>query len=394
MKKILVLLGVTIFTLALVACTSTPKLYVLNWGEYINEDLVAQFEAENGVRVILSLADSNEAMEQRVKENTTAYDIVIPSDYMIEKLWDEDYLQAIDLTKLENFNQAAFVPGLNGIMDMMFQDNPEVTDAYTVSIPYFWGVFGIMYNRTLAGLEEYITTNSWGSVFEQEPTGLFSRALKVGMYDVPRFAYSASLIYADSKAEYVGVDAAALNTFSTSLLETSEDILSQRSYHSWATDMLKKDIEAGNLDFAFLYVGDFFDTYLILTENAETPEEAAQLASHIGIHIPSTTIAFYDGMIIPAVARNVDLAHKFIDFFLDPDIAYENSGIVGYTTVLTATADMIKNATKGDLIRSVMVSAYPYNPSTIQNFTAIPLIAFSNENTDTIASMINTVKSK
>ena len=158
--------------------------------------------------------------------------------------------------------------------------------------------------------------------------------------------------------------------------------------------MLKKDIEAGNLDIAFVYVGDFFDTYLILTENATSPEEAAQLTSHIGIFVPDTTIAFYDGMVIPTASRNVDLAHTFIDYFLDPEIAYENSGIVGYTTVLTETANMIKNATKGDTIRSVMASDYPYDPSSIEDFVAIPLIAFSNANTDSVAAMINTVKSK
>ena len=391
MKKLVLLVAISVISLALVACTSKPKLYVLNWGEYINMDLVSQFEDEYGVKVVISLADSNEAMEQQIKEETTKFDIVIPSDYMIEKLWDEGYLQSIDLSKLTNFDQSKFVTGLDGIMGMMFQDNPEVTNAYTVSIPYFWGVFGIMYNRQLAGIQTYIEDNQWAAIFETEPTSTFSRALKVGMYDVSRFAYSASLIYANDK-DLID-DADALNTFSQTYLDLSEDILLQRNYTLWATDMLKKDVEAGNLDMAFVYVGDFFDTYLILTENATTTQEAAELTSHIGIFVPDTTIAFYDGMIIPEAARNVDLAHQFIDFFLDPVIAYENSGIVGYTTVLTETATMIETASKGDIIRSVMASDYPYNPSSIQNFVAIPLIAFSNADTDTIAAMINAVKS-
>ncbi len=392
MKKIVFLLVAVFASLALLACNATPKLYVLNWGEYINEELVADFEQENGVEVIFTFADSNEAMEQAIMAGTTKYDIAVPSDYMIEKLWDNDYLQEIDLSKLTHFDQTAFVPGLDGIMSQMFQDNDEVTDAYKISIPYFWGVFGIMYNRSLAGLETYIEENGWGVMFEQEPTGLFTRPLKVGMYDVSRFAYSASLIYADE--EGIIDDATALNVYSANYLSVAEDILSVRNYEAWATDMLKKDIEAGNLDYGFLYVGDFFDTYLILTENATTTEEAATLTEHIGIYIPDTTIAFYDGMIIPADARNVDLAHKFIDFFLDPEIAYENSGIVGYTTVLTATANMIKTAAKGDVIRSVMASDYPYDPSTIQDFIAIPLIAFSNADTDAITSMITSVKSQ
>jgi len=392
MKKIYLLLGVVLASLALMACSSKPRLYVLNWGEYINDDLVDQFEKEYGVKVVMSFADQNEAMEQKIVEETTKFDIVVPSDYMIEKLWDGGYLQAIDLEKLSNFDQSAFVPGLDGIMSMMFQDNPEVTNSYTVSIPYFWGVFGIMYNRQLAGIESYIENNQWGAIFEVEPTSTFSRPLKVGMYDVSRFAYSASLIYANYRNEIQ--DENALNKYSTDYLQRSEQILSQRPYTLWATDMLKKDVEAGNLDMAFVYVGDFFDQYLILTQDATTAEQAAELTNHIGIFVPDTTIAFYDGMVIPKAARNVDLAHTFINYFLDPQIAYENSGIVGYTTVLTETANMIKNATEGDVIRSVMASDYPYDPSTITDFSAIPLIAFSNDTTDTIAAMIHTVKSK
>ncbi|MFA6692858.1 MAG: hypothetical protein WCR73_03780, partial [Acholeplasmataceae bacterium] len=124
-----------------------------------------------------------------------------------------------------------------------------------------------------------------------------------------------------------------------------------------------------------------------------TAEEARAATSEIGIYVPENTIAFYDGMVIPTNARNVDLAHQFIDFFLDPMNAYENSGIVGYTTTLQATYDMIYNATEGDVVRSIMVQDYPYNPSASGNFAGKPLIAFSSDFTDQIASMVNRVRS-
>ncbi len=391
MKKMISVIFVVLAGLTLFACSSKPTLYVLNWGEYINEDLLSQFEDEYGVNVSMSLADSNELMEEKIKNQTTAYDIVIPSDYMIEKLYDEGYLQQIDLTLLSNFSEEAFLDGVNVVMSNMFLDNTDVDSAYQVSMPYFWGVFGIMYNNSIDGLSTYIEENDWAVMFEDQPTTI-SETLKVGMYDVPRFAYSLSMLYADQ----VGLidDANALNTASTEYLTLAEELLAMKEYDEWSTDMLKKNIAEGILDYAFTYVGDFFDTYLILSEEATTAEEARAATANIGIYVPENTIAFYDGMVIPTNARNVDLAHKFIDFFLDPMVAYENSGIVGYTTTIQETYDMIYNATEGDVVRSIMVQDYPYNPSASENFAGKPLFAFSTEFTYDIASMINRVKAQ
>lgn len=391
MKKMISVLFVVLAGLTLFACSSKPTLYVLNWGEYINEDLLSKFEDEYGVNVSMSLADSNELMEEKIKNQTTAYDIVIPSDYMIEKLYNEGYLQKIDLSKLTNFSQDAFLDGVNTVMSNMFQDNEDVSSAYEVSIPYFWGVFGIMYNNNVDGLADYISANDWAVMFEDQPT-TFTEDLTVGMYDVPRIAYSLSMLYAYQVGDIT--DPNALNVASASNLTLSEQLLSMKSYTEWSTDMLKKNIAEGILDYAFTYVGDFFDTYLILSENATTAEEARAATAGIGIYVPENTIAFYDGMVIPTNARSVDLAHQFIDFFLDPMNAYENSSIVGYTTTLQETYDMIFNATEGDVVRSAMVQDYPYNPATSNTFAGRPLVAFDTDFTTQIANMVNRVKAK
>jgi spermidine/putrescine transport system substrate-binding protein len=390
MKKLIVFFAILVLPLITLACSSVPTLNVLNWGEYINQDVVDAFEEEYGVRVRISIASSNELMEQRIKAGTTSYDIVVPSDYMIEKLWDEGYLQEIDTTKLTNFSADSFLAGINLIMDQMFVDNPEVTSPYQVAIPYFWGVFGIMYNNTIPGLKEYIEANAWSSVFETEPSGLFTSPLRVGMYDVPRFAFSASMLYANEVESIT--DTTALNTPSTTFLSSAETILKQRTYTSFQTDSLKKDIELGELDIAFTYVGDFFDTFLILSEDATTEAEALEATDHIGVFVPENTIAFFDGMIIPKDAKNVDLAHQFIDWFLDPDNAYENSGIVGYTTALQSVYDTIWSAAKGDIVRSVMVQNFPYNPMSSDSFAAVPLLPFSDSFTNDITTMLSRVK--
>ena len=392
MKKIITLFTILVLPLVTLACSSKLTLNVLNWGEYINMDVVKAFEEEYDVRVRITLASSNELMEQRIKAQTTSYDIVIPSDYMIEKLYDEGYLQKINLDLLTNYNSESFLDGVNIIMDQMFLDNEDVSNPYTVTIPYFWGVFGIMFNNSIPGLKEYIETNEWKSVFEVEPSSLFNTPLRVGMYDVPRFAYSSAMLYAN-QVGLVG-DVNALNTASQTYLSQAETILGLRNYHVFATDNLKKDIELGSLDLAFTYVGDFFDTFLILTEEATTEAEAKSLTNHIGVYVPASTIAFFDGMVIPTDAKNVELAHKFIDWFLDPENAYENSGIVGYTTALQSVYDVILNGTKGDVVRSVMVRDYPYNPMKDENFAAKPLLAFSDSFSNNITTMYNRVRAK
>ena len=392
MKKVIISFALLVLPLFLLACSSKVTLNVLNWGEYINTDVVRAFEQEYGVRVRISEASSNELMEQRIKSQTTSYDIVVPSDYMIEKLYDEGYLQTIDTTKLTNFNRDNFLDGVNLIMDQMFVDNPELNSPYQVTIPYFWGVFGIMYNNRIAGLKEYIEEAQWKSVFETEPTGRFSSPLRVGMYDVPRFAYSSAMLYANQ----VGLieSNTALNTESQTNLSQAETILKQRNYHVFQTDILKKDVELGTLDLAFTYVGDFFDTFLILTEDATTEAQARDLTSHIGVFVPDSTIAFFDGMVIPKDAKNVDLAHQFIDWFLAPSNAYENSGIVGYTTTLKSVYNTIYDGLEGDLVRKVMVREYPYNPMTSLDFQAKPLLPFSDSFSNNITTMLNRVKAR
>lgn len=393
MKKFLLFALVGLLPLTFLACNKQEEvLYVLNWGEYINEDLVAQFTEDTGIVVEISTVDSNEKMKEALELGTSTYDIVIPSDYMIEYLYDNDYLQQIDLSKLSNFAEANFMDGVDSIMHQLFTDNEDVTSPYQVAIPYFWGLFGLMYNDTVPGLQEYIEANGWGAIFGPDESGI--SGLRSGIYSVPRFVYSAALLYAASEDTlYPSVADNAMNVFSEANVSLVETILGERTYTEFGTDAMKKNIDSDTLDIAFTYVGDFFDTYLgnCETVGATTGAEAEAANAHLGIYIPSRTIAFVDCMIIPKNAENVDNAHVFINYFLDPANAYVNSGIVGYTTTLKATYDMIKNATEGDLVRQAMVENHPYDPMTVQGVSAAPLIIFRDDDTTEIDTMFTRV---
>jgi spermidine/putrescine-binding protein len=150
MKKlfqVFLLLLLSYLSFNLVSCSNSKDLYILNWDEYIDEDLIEEFEQLYDCNIILDTAQSNETMFSKIMSDAAPYDIAIPSDYMIGQmiLCDEDGIDApiikkIDFSKLENYKAENFDPKL---MELIRKDCPEL-EAYCV--PYFWGSLGIMYN--------------------------------------------------------------------------------------------------------------------------------------------------------------------------------------------------------------------------------------------------------
>ena len=280
---------------SLTSCANQNTLLILNWGEYINDDVVLEFEKEYNCEVIISITDSNEKFYSKVKSGTTAYDLVVPSDYMVQKMADQNMIQKLDLSRLTNYNRESFMPGVNGIIDEM---NVKGTDYTSYFVPYLWGTFGLMYNKRVNGLEELVKEHGWQGYFD--PTIIPSN-VKVGMYNVPRDAYAAAMFYNHLSPNEVTPD----------LLKLAEKTLSMRKFKEWGTDTLKKGVQSGNLDLAFVYTGDFLD---MLYEVVDTPEELDNI--NFDIYIPDETIAFMDTLVMPKNARHVDLAYKFMDFML------------------------------------------------------------------------------
>ncbi len=371
MKNKWVLKALVLSSVILVSgCKGNNVLLVLNWGEYINEDLVVAFEDYYDVRVVMNLASSSELMEQKIKSGTTCYDIVIPSDYMIDKLYREDYLRQIELDQLENYDENVFLPGLKDIQDVMFEGNQSY------AIPYFWGTFGLVYNKTKPGLEEAVKQYGWASIFEEDKTPAGTR---VGMYNVPRLSYAAAMMYYDDDTTRERYNVASDENF-----QIFEDVLRQREFYEWGTDELKKHISSGNLDLAFMYTGDFFDIYNLRAEEGQGMED-------MGIFIPPLTISFFDGMIIPKNAQHYDLALKFMDWFLDPQVAFDNASIVGYCTPIAATYAMMQ----ADPEWEDKINNYPYYPdgSNPDNpFVALPLKDIGTASVSRLATIINNVK--
>lgn len=382
MKKILAFALMLTAAVVLAACDSRPVLRILNWGEYINDAVVDRFEEEFGYRVIVDVADSNEAFYSKIKSGTTAYDIVIPSDYMIEKMQEENMLIELDYSLLPNRDNVTYMSGVDQIFDSMtattLTRTSETVDFTKYAVPYFWGTFGIIYNNRIAGLETALETHGWGAYFDpsKAPAGV-----RRGMYDVPQFAYAAAMLYLDQN----------VNAFSQSLLDQAEDAIDQANFVEWGDDSLKRNVEAGNLDMALVYTGDYLDRLYIQLDEGKTLSE---VQAEFNIYVPEDTFVFADMMVIPNTSKNVDRAHEFINFMLDPENVALNAEVVGYAAALVEAYDLImENLTSDDewYKNWALANQTYYNKNAVLNVA--PLTALNASDIDDINTMIDNVRS-
>lgn len=320
LKKFFGLLALSLLCYFMSSCKTESQLLILNWGEYINEDLVTKFEEEYHCIVNISIVESNELFYAKVKSGTTAYDIVVPSDYMVEKMQQKDLLQKINYDLIPNYHNDKLLPGAQGIRSQM----GKTLEDYAV--PYLWGTFGLMYNKKVNGLKEALMeTDGWPVYFNHSS---FNSNLRVAMYNVPRYAYATAMFASDADPNYVDSES----------LEKAYNLIKNANFVEWGTDQLKKQIAINNLDLAFVYTGDFLDQLYIELQSGTLLENIP-----FDIYIPSKTIAFMDNLVIPKKARHVKLAHEFINFMIEKENAYLNSSVVGYCTPYQEAYDMIVN---------------------------------------------------
>lgn len=268
-------------------------------GEYIGENVVPDFEEQTGATVIMENFDSNEQMYIKVA-NGEAYDILIPSDYMIQRLMEEDYLQTLDVDRLDYYDDLD-----ESVKGPAF--DPE--DQYSVS--YFWGTVGIVYDKTKVSLED----------LEKEGFGIFLDEKYKGdiyLYDSERDSFMMALkdlgYSMNTESEEELTDA---YEWLVKCVETMEPEI--------VTDEIIDNMAQGRKALGLCYSGDA--TY-IMCEN-----------ENMGFYLPkSGTNIWYDSMVIPKNAQNVELAYEFMDFISSYDYAYDNSSFVGYTSPNKETA--------------------------------------------------------
>ncbi|MBS4219704.1 ABC transporter substrate-binding protein [Bacillus sp. FJAT-49711] len=271
--------------------TSGNVLNVYNWGDYIDPDLIKKFEKETGIKVIYETFDSNEAMMTKISQGGTSYDISVPSEYAISKMEEENLLLPLDHSKLPNLKYID-----KRFMDLSFDPNNQY------SIPYFWGTVGIVYNPKMLDGKEI---KSWNDLWDPD--------LKNQIFLV------------DGAREIIGM---GLNSLHYSLNETNKDRLLEAKHKldkltpnvkAIIGDEIKLLIANEEAAIGVTWSGEAAD---IMWENEDidyvVPEEGSNL--------------WFDNMVIPKSSQNVEGAHKFINFMLDPENAAQNAEYIGYST--------------------------------------------------------------
>lgn len=277
-------------------------LHVYNWGEYTGENLLNDFEAKTGAKVVMENFDSNEQMYIKVANGET-YDVLVPSDYMIQRLIGEDYLQKLDKTKLDCMDKLC-----EDVVGLPYDPNNDY------SIPYFWGTVGIVYDKNQVDIED----------LEREGFEIFRDPKYRGniyLYDSERDSFMMAL-------KALGY---SMNTSSEKeLQEAYEWLVScvQTMKPEIVTDEIIDNMAQGRKALGLIYSGD---AAYVMAENED-----------MGYYLPeSGTNLWSDAMVIPANAKNPELAHEFINFVSDYEGAYDNSSFVGYTSANQEVMDTL-----------------------------------------------------
>ncbi len=277
-------------------------LYVYMPGEYIGEEIVPAFEEMTGATVVMENFDSNEQMYIKVA-NGESYDILIPSDYMIQRLLEEDMLQPLDMDKIENFDELD-----EAVKGAPFDPNNE----YSVS--YFWGNVGIVYDKSKVELAD-LEKEGYGIFLDEKYKG------DIYLYDSERDSFMMAL-------KNLGY---SMNTENEAELQEAYEWLVecvQTMEPEIVTDEIIDNMAQGRKALGLCYSGD---AAYIMYEN-----------ENMGFYLPQEgTNRWYDSMVIPKNAENVELAHEFINFVCSYDSALDNSSYVGYTSPNTEVVNTL-----------------------------------------------------
>lgn len=274
--------------------SNKPVLRVYNAGEYVDTALITRFEEENNCEVVYETFDSNESMYTKLQSGAE-YDIIIPSDYMIERLIEEEYLQEINWDLISN---------KDAIVQKLLDNNFDPEGKYAV--PYYWGTVGILYDKTQ--VDEADLADGWELLKNTKYKG------RIYMYDSERDAFMVAL-------KALGY---SMNTHDKDELnEAYEWLIEQRETMEpvYVGDDVMDNMISGNKLMAVVYSGD--GAYII-SENENMDFFVPKQGSNV----------WTDGMVLTKNCENVELAHKYMDFFLQEDVAIQNTEYIGYDSAV------------------------------------------------------------
>ncbi len=324
MKKIIALASVLFIILSVTAPTvfagkdyshlEGTTLNVYNWGEYISDgsddslDVNAEFEKRYGIDVVYSNFESNENMYNKLQSGGANYDIIIPSDYMIAKLVEEDMLSEINFENVPNYK---YIP--EKYKNLYYDPDNKF------SVPYTVGMVGLIYNTKMVEGKP----DSWGVLWDEKYAG------EILMFNNPRDAFGIAQCYLGQ----------SVNTKDIAQWDQAIDALKKQNHlvSSYVMDEVFNKMEKGDAALAPYYAGDFLTMYDVNPDLAFVyPKEGVNF--------------FVDAMCIPKTAENKEAAELYINFMLEEEIAVANANYVCYASPHTLVVESDDYDLKGNEI--------------------------------------------
>lgn len=291
------------------AAKDAGEVYIYNWGEYIDEDVISQFKEETGIEVIYDMFETNEEMYPVIEAGGVKYDAVCPSDYMIQKMIENNLLAEINFDNVPNIKEID-----ERYMEMSKSFDPE--NKY--SVPYCWGTVGILYNTSMVAPEDVPT--KWSDLWDEKFKD------NILMQDSVRDAF----MVAQKSLGY------SMNTTDPAEIHAAKDLLIEQKplVQAYVIDQVRDKMIGGEAALGVIFSGEMLyiqsevaDLGLDYTLEYVIPEEGTNL--------------WLDSWVIPANAPNKENAEKWIDFMCRPEIAKKNFEYITYPTPNKGAFDLL-----------------------------------------------------
>lgn len=285
------------------------EVYVYNWGEYIDESVIDQFEKETGIKVVYDLFETNEEMYPVIEAGGVKYDAVCPSDYMIQKMAQNNLLSEI------NFDN---IPNLKEIDPKYLEMSKSFDPENKYSVPYCWGTVGILYNTSMVAPEDVPT--KWSDLWDEKFND------NILMQDSVRDAFMVAL-------KSLGY---SMNTTNEEEIKEAKELLIKQKplVQAYVIDQVRDKMIGGEAAVGVIYSGE-----MLYIQN-EVKELGLDYSLEYVIPEEGTNL-WIDSWVIPANAPNKENAEKWINFLCRPDIAKKNFDYITYPTPNKGAFDLL-----------------------------------------------------
>lgn len=305
---LITLLAITLI-IGLVGCGSNkdkPVLKVYNWGDYIDPSVLDGFEEEYGVKVIYDEFATNEEMYAKIKAGAGDYDILIPSDYTIKRMIDEDMLHKLNFDSIPNYKYID-----SRFKNLAYDPNNEY------SVPYMWGTVGILYNKNMVNEK----VDSWEILWDKQ--------------------YEKQILMLDSIRDSIGITLKmlgySLNTKNDEELDEAKEALIKQKplVLAYVGDEVKDKMIGGEAALAVVWSGD---AIFAKRENPDLEYAIPKEGSNL----------WFDSVVIPNASKNKKEAELFINYLCESDIAYQNADYIGYASPHIEAVKMLPDELTND----------------------------------------------